>query len=69
MIVSLEKRKRGALHFLLQVWGGFSVWRSRKIFRPTKLNRTSVILLHRVYFFSFLEHTYSSVHEQKPTTG
>lgn len=69
MIVSLEKRKRGALHFLLQVWGGFSVWRSRKIFLTNKIEQDKCDPSAQSLLFSFLEHTYSSVHEQKPTTG
>ena len=66
---SREKEKGHCPFFLLQGWGGFSVWRSRKIFLTNKIEQDKCVPSAQSLLFSFLEHTYSSVHEQKPTTG
>lgn len=68
MIVSLEKRKRGTLHFFTARLGRIFCLEEQKDFSTNKIEQDKCVP-SALSFFSFLEHTYSSVHEQKPTTG
>lgn len=69
MIVSLEKRKRGTLHFFTARLGRIFCLEEQKDFSTNKIKQDKCDPSAQSLLFSFLEHTYSSVHEQKPTTG
>lgn len=66
MIVSLEKRKRGTLHFFT---ARIFCLEEQKDFSTNKIEQDKCDPSAQSLLFSFLEHTYSSVHEQKPKTG